>query len=84
MTGPMKCWNSETEPWLILATSERSVSLKSPSQSDLATYRRESALHFWPWYSNAPRIAPMAAARTSADGCTSWKFLPPVSPTTRG
>lgn len=37
-----------------------------------------------PWYSNAPRRAPMAAARTSAEGWTSWKFLPPVSPTMRG
>lgn len=37
-----------------------------------------------PWYSNAPRMAWIAAARTSALECTSCQFFPPVSPTMRG
>ena len=49
-----------------------------------AYYAREAALHFWPWYSNAPRTSATASASTSALGCASTKSLPPVSPTMRG
>ena len=50
MTGPMKWPNSVTGPTVILPTSARSVSLNLPwpSQSDLGTYNRERAEHFWP------------------------------------
>ena len=53
-------------------------------QSDSGRYAREAAEHFWPWYSNAPRISVGIIVPGSALGCTITKSLPPVSPTTRG
>ena len=47
-------------------------------------YARDAALHFCPWYSNAPRTMAVFTAAESPLGCTTMKSLPPVSPTTRG
>ena len=47
-------------------------------------YARDAAEHFWPWYSNDPRRSPTSRASLEADGWTSTKSLPPVSPTRRG
>ena len=45
---------------------------------------REAAEHFWPWYSNAPRIMAVRTTSGSALGWARMKSLPPVSPTMRG
>ncbi len=52
--------------------------------SERGTYAREAAEHFWPWYSNAPRIIAVRSTSGSALGWARMKSLPPVSPTMRG
>ena len=84
MTGPIKLAKSVGGPTFRLATSARSCSLNPPFHTDDATYRRDNAEHFWPWYSNAPRTVCVTALRISAEEWIRWKFFPPVSPTMRG
>ena len=52
--------------------------------TDRGTNARDAAEHFWPWYSNAPRMSAVRRTSTSAEGWASTKSLPPVSPTSRG
>jgi hypothetical protein len=54
------------------------------AQRLLGTYARETAEHFWPWNSNAPRTRAATRLLGSADVWATTKSLPPVSPTMRG
>ena len=54
------------------------------SAFDLGKYTREAALHFCPWYSNAPRVIAVATCFAQALGWARIKSLPPVSPTILG
>ena len=84
MTAPMNSDRSaDTSPMV----SDSTWSMKSSrclAHIDRGTYARDDAEHFWPWYSYDPRISVGASTFSSADGCTTTKSLPPVSPTSRG
>lgn len=67
-----------TSPTLILLCSSSSRPLIC-GHSELGTYRREQAEHFWPPYSKAERSVPLTTLSTSAERCTKWKFFPPHS-----
>ena len=83
ITAPMKLEKSVTSPIARPSVSATSWSLIL-SHTERATYARDAAEHFWPWYSNAPRSIATRATSGSAEGCTTTKSLPPVSPTMRG
>ena len=83
ITAPMKFDRSVTSPIVMPSTSATNWSCIF-AQTDFATYAREAALHFWPWYSKAPRISAVRSTSGSALGCATTKSLPPVSPTMRG
>src|ERR1044072_2884667 len=54
MTAPMKLDRSGTSPMARPSVSAMNWS-RIFFQTDLATYAREAAEHFWPWNSKAPR-----------------------------
>ncbi len=83
ITAPMKWDRSVTSPIDRFSMSAISWSF-SFAHTDFATYAREAAEHFWPWYSNAPRIIATRTTSGSAEGWATMKSLPPVSPTIRG
>ena len=83
ITAPMKFDRSVTSPIRSPSTSATNWS-RIFAHTDLATYAREAALHFWPWYSKAPRISAVRSTSGSALGWATTKSLPPVSPTMRG
>ncbi len=84
MTAPMKFDRSVTSPILMPSTSAANSSLKPEFQREAGMYARDVALHFWPWYSKAPRVSAVFRIAGSADGWATRKSLPPVSPTRRG
>lgn len=51
------------------------------SALDFGKYTLDAALHFWPWYSNAPRLIAVATCLACAEGWATIKSFPPVSPT---
>ena len=79
----MKFSKSAGSPTRIRARSASSRAFTA-GQSEAGMKAREAAEHFWPWYSNAPRVSAVTSAGTSAEGWASTKSLPPVSPTIRG
>ncbi len=79
----MKLLRSVTSPTVSASTSASSSSLIR-CQRLRGRYARESAEHFCPWYSNAPRISAVFRVCGSAERCATRKSLPPVSPTIRG
>ena len=83
ITAPMKLDRSVTSPMVRPSTSATNWS-RIFAHTDFATYAREAALHFWPWYSKAPRISAVRSTSGSALGWATTKSLPPVSPTMRG
>jgi len=83
ITAPMKFEKSDTSPILMLSTCATSMSLTCGHRLP-GTYTRLAGEHFWPWYSNAPRVIVVASATGSALACATMKSLPPVYPTSRG
>ncbi len=83
MTAPMKFDRSAMSP---IGSDAVCSSNSAPMtfHTERGTKARDAAEHFWPWYSNAPRISAVRSAAGSAEGCASTKSLPPVSPTRRG
>ncbi len=83
ITAATKLRKSVGGPIATLASCSSSVE-RTTGHSDFGTYARDAAEHFWPWYSKAPRTSAVTSSGTLAEGWTNTKFLPPVSPTTRG
>jgi hypothetical protein len=83
ITAPMKFLKSRGSPTVSAAVRSRSGPFNS-AHTVFGMYALDAALHFWPWYSNAPRMMAVRRALTSALGWAMMKSFPPVSPTMRG